>query len=165
MSEVDQGRRDALVLRYVNAHGLFRSLGIKGLSMGGGTATSEARVREAHRNPDRSANGGLISALADQSCGLAVGSLLKGREYSVTVNLEVSFVAPARGTKLVAEAEVLRRGRTLATAQAKIADEAGVVAIATATYYITAWPDGAAPPKPAPPKPAPPKRPKARKKS
>ena len=77
-------------------------------------------------------HGGVVGALADIACNLAL------RPASVTIEYKVNFLRGAPAQHLRAEAKLLRAGRTTAVTQAEIwAEQEGVedklVAIATAT--------------------------------
>jgi uncharacterized protein (TIGR00369 family) len=58
------------------------------------------------------AHGGLVSTLADAAMGGAARSCLSGARTVVTVNMQTSFFATARG-RLEAEAKVVKQTRTL----------------------------------------------------
>ena len=77
-------------------------------------------------------HGGVVGALADIACNLAL------RPASVTIEYKVNFLRGAQAQHLRAEAKLLRAGRTTAVTQAEIwAEQEGLedrlVAIATAT--------------------------------
>jgi uncharacterized protein (TIGR00369 family) len=58
-------------------------------------------------------HGGVIATIADVAGGYAAFSLLQPEATNVTVEFKVNLVAPARGERLVARAEVLKHGRTV----------------------------------------------------
>ena len=49
-------------------------------------------------------HGGVIAGLADHAAGGAVTTAMPPGRFAVTVNLQVSFLAPAKGTLLIARA-------------------------------------------------------------
>jgi uncharacterized protein (TIGR00369 family) len=54
-----------------------------------------------------------------------------------TLDLNVTFVAAARGDVLVAEGRILKRGRAIAFGETRITDAEGtLVALGRATYMI-----------------------------
>ena len=71
--------------------------------------------------------GGLIATLADHAIYLAVRSLMKEDETSVTVELKVNFIAPASAGALAAEAEVVSRGRRIVVSDVKVHDDSGTL--------------------------------------
>ena len=82
-------------------------------------------------------HGGVIAGLADHAAGGAVTTAMPPGRFAMTVNLQVSFLAPAKGTSLVARARALQVGSTIGVARvdvASVADGAETpCAIATVT--------------------------------
>ncbi|MGD8376788.1 MAG: PaaI family thioesterase [Acidobacteriota bacterium] len=106
---------------------------------GGGRAEIRATVREDFTNRRGASHGGFIASMLDSVLGTAVVSALAPEEWCGTVQLNVQFLAPGRGS-LVARGEMVRRGRHLAFARGEIVDEAGrTVATAEGTWYV--WPE------------------------
>ncbi len=92
-------------------------------------------------NPGGAVQGGILTAMLDDAMGPAVVVKSGGTLYGPTVDLNVSFLAPAKPGRLVAVAEVLRMGRTIAFLQGELRDETGtVVARATATARVVPMP-------------------------
>ncbi len=99
-----------------------------------GSATVRLALSEKHSSvPGRTvAHGGVVHALADTAGGAAVISL-HGRP-TPTVDIRFDHLAPAR-SDLVASAEVLRDGGSVAVAEITVEDETGeAVAVARGTY-------------------------------
>jgi len=63
---------------------------------------------------------GVTAALADNAAGGAASTLLPKGTAAVTVEYKVSLVAPARGNRLVARAEVLHSGKTLTSCESRV---------------------------------------------
>jgi uncharacterized protein (TIGR00369 family) len=82
-------------------------------------------------------HGGVIAGLADHAAGGAVTTAMPPGRFAVTVNLQVSFLAPAKGTSLIARARALQVGSTIGVARVDVASLADGVetpcAIATVT--------------------------------
>jgi uncharacterized protein (TIGR00369 family) len=82
-------------------------------------------------------HGGVIAGLADHAAGGAVTTAMPPGRFAVTVNLQVSFLAPAKGTTLIARARALQVGSTIGVARVDVASMADGVetpcAIATVT--------------------------------
>ena len=76
-------------------------------------------------NPAGFIQGGILSAMMDDSMGPAVFVMSEGRSYTSTINLNVSFIAPARPGPLFVEARVAQLGKSIAFMHAKLMDEAG----------------------------------------
>ena len=70
------------------------------------------------------AHGGLVSTLADAAMGGAARSALKSSKIVVTVNMQTSFFAPARG-RLEAEGIVVRQTRTLLFVECDVRNTSG----------------------------------------
>ncbi len=105
-----------------------------------GRVLFEGDPGEEHYNPIGVVHGGYASTLLDSAMGCAVHTTLPAGVAYTTLSLEVKFVRPiSRDTGVVrAEAEVLHRGRTQATVDARLtASESGkLLATATSTCLI-----------------------------
>lgn len=80
---------------------------------------------------------GAVSAIADTAAGYAAQTLMPPDRTVLTTEFKVNLLSPAVGTRLVAEGEVIKAGRTLTVAQtnvfAETGDERKLVALLTAT--------------------------------
>jgi len=100
-----------------------------------GHATIEASIAAQHDNSMGRTHGGVICAIADSAMGIAHACALVDGRVSLSVELKVSFVAPARLGRLCAEARVIRQGRRIAFLECAVINELGeLVAKATGTY-------------------------------
>ena len=84
-------------------------------------------------------HGGAISSLVDTAATLAAWSGLESLENArgTTISLNVSFVAAARGRGLVADARVVRRGRTICFCEVGVEDGDGTtIAQGLVTYKL-----------------------------
>jgi uncharacterized protein (TIGR00369 family) len=82
-------------------------------------------------------HGGALASLLDTAAAFAVLSLLAPGEQTVTVDLTVHFMRPARTGRIAAHARVLRAGRRLATVSIEAIDNAGeLLATALTTYAV-----------------------------
>ena len=93
-------------------------------------------VRDDHRNTVGYLHGGVISSLLDIA-GAVAGSYGDAKEsVSITVNLNVNFMAPHQARRVVAEGELVRTTTSLFFAQAKLFDPENnrLCATATGTY-------------------------------
>ncbi len=90
-------------------------------------------------NPIGSVHGGILATLLDSALGCAVHSKLPVGVAYTTVDLAVTYLRPViqKTGRLTCEAEVVHAGRTIATARARIVDDAGrQYATANATCLI-----------------------------
>ena len=83
-------------------------------------------------NPAGFVQGGILSAMLDDTMGPAVFVMTDGRLYTATISLTVNFLAPARPGPIIGEAEVVQLGKTVAFVAGKLTDEDGTL-LATAT--------------------------------
>src|SRR5829696_2913328 len=83
-------------------------------------------------NPAGFVQGGILSAMLDDTMGPAVFVMTDGKLYTATITLTVNFLAPAKPGKIVGEATVTQLGRTIAFVEGRLMSEDGTV-LATAT--------------------------------
>jgi uncharacterized protein (TIGR00369 family) len=65
-------------------------------------------------------HGGVVAGLADHAAGGAATTAMPPGRFAVTVNLQVSFLAPAKGTSLIARARALQVGSTIGVARVDV---------------------------------------------
>ena len=90
----------------------------------------EARVE--FLNPAGFVQGGFVAAMLDDAMGPVVFLMTQGRSYTVTVNMNVTFLAPARQGRFFGEGQVVQLGKTIAFLEGRLRDANGRL-IATAT--------------------------------
>ncbi len=83
-------------------------------------------------NPAGLVQGGILSAMLDDTIGPAVFVMTQGRLYTATISLTVNFLAPAKPGPITGEAEVTQLGKTIAFMAGRLVDEDGTL-LATAT--------------------------------
>jgi len=111
-------------------------LGFKLIDWKEGYARLEMPVRSDHRNTVGFLHGGVISSLLDIA-GAVAGSYGDAIEsVSITVNLNVNFMAPHQADTVVAEGELVRKTTSLFFAEARLLDPENnrLCAAATGTY-------------------------------
>ena len=90
-------------------------------------------------NPAGVIQGGFLSAMLDDTMGPAVFAMTEGALYTATIDMNVSFLAPAKVGPLFGEGQVIQLGKSIAFIEAKLMDEAGtVVARATSSARLVA---------------------------
>ncbi|MEZ5564480.1 MAG: PaaI family thioesterase [Gammaproteobacteria bacterium] len=82
-------------------------------------------------------HGGVISGLADLAGGGAVATMLPAGHGVVTISLNINFLAPARGERLVARGTVIKVGGTIGVASVEVLAERGGIEEVTATGTVT----------------------------
>jgi uncharacterized protein (TIGR00369 family) len=83
-------------------------------------------------NPAGFVQGGILSAMLDDTMGPAVFVMTEGRLYTATVTLTVNFLSPARPGPIVGEATVTQLGKTIAFVSGQLTAADGTL-LATAT--------------------------------
>jgi uncharacterized protein (TIGR00369 family) len=63
---------------------------------------------------------GVITSMADSACGYAALTLMPAGSDVLSVEFKVNLLAPADGDRFVADARVVRSGRTLTVCQAEV---------------------------------------------
>jgi uncharacterized protein (TIGR00369 family) len=89
-------------------------------------------ARPEFRNPAGFVQGGFLAAMLDDTMGPAVLMKSGGHVYTATIDLRVSYIAPAKIGSFVCEARVVQIGKTIAFVEAKLMDADGTL-VATAT--------------------------------
>ena len=89
---------------------------------------------------------GAVSAIADSAAGYAGLSLMPPGRGVLTTEFKINLVAPAMGERIIARGEVVKSGRTLTLAQAKVFAQTGgqekLVALLTATLMAIEGQEG-----------------------
>jgi len=83
-------------------------------------------------NPAGFVQGGLLSAMLDDTMGPAVMVMTEGKLYTTTISLTVNFLAPAKPGPITAEAKVTQLGKTIAFVEGRLMAEDGTL-LATAS--------------------------------
>lgn len=90
-------------------------------------------------NPAGFIQGGLLTAMLDDTMGPAVWLATEGEWYTASIDIAVSFLNPAKPGPLVADATVIQRGKTIAFLQAELRDAADtLICRATSTARLVA---------------------------
>jgi uncharacterized protein (TIGR00369 family) len=83
-------------------------------------------------NPAGLVQGGILSAMLDDTMGPAVFTMTDGKLYTATITMTVNFLAPAKPGPITGEAKVTQLGKTVAFVEGRLMAEDGTV-LATAT--------------------------------
>jgi uncharacterized protein (TIGR00369 family) len=113
-------------------------LGFELVEVEPGRATFAVEPGAQHYNPIGMVHGGLAATLIDSATGCAVHTTLPAGTGYTTTDVQVRFVRPiTRDTgRIECIGEVVHRGRTLATAQARVMAGERLLAHGTASLLI-----------------------------
>lgn len=103
-----------------------------------GTIEVAFEATDAFLNPAGTVQGGFLSAMLDDTMGPCMLATLGGGEIAPTVNLNVSFVSPARPGRLVGTARITGRSGGVISAVGTLTQNDKVVATGAATALIRA---------------------------
>lgn len=128
-------------LRATAAGRFWALVGIEFVSAEPGHVVCSVRLRDEHLNYNEVVHGGVISSLIDSAAGGAVRSTRSLEEIAArphaTSDLHVVYMAPARGSALVADARVVRKGRTAVFTEVDVTgDDGKLVARGLVTFVI-----------------------------
>jgi uncharacterized protein (TIGR00369 family) len=88
-------------------------------------------------NPAGYIQGGFLAAMLDDTMGPAMFVYSEGRLFTPTIEMHVSFLAPARPGPLYGEGQVVQAGKSIAFLEGRLMDLSGtVIAKATATARL-----------------------------
>jgi len=106
------------------------------IDLSDGYAQLAFEIRPHHKQHLGVVHGGAIATLADHCGWYAVISELDKGFTSVTIELKINYLKPAKGEILTAEARVVNRTKRTAFTTIEIFAKDTLVAFATATYSI-----------------------------
>lgn len=102
-----------------------------------GRAVILLRVRSKHRQVHGVVHGGILAALADTAAGVACYMSLPRGTRLATIEMKINYLEPVEKGKVLAEARVLRIGRTTAVAECDVTSAEGLlVAKALLTFSV-----------------------------
>lgn len=118
---------------------MMHTVGIDPVAVDEGRVVFAAEPQEYHANTLGVAHGGLAATLVDTAMSCAVYSLLPAGVSCTTVELSVNYVRPLRAGmgRVLGEGRAVHIGSRMATAEARVVDEAGrLYAHATTTCLL-----------------------------
>src|SRR6267154_6412397 len=83
-------------------------------------------------NPAGFVQGGILSAMLDDTMGPAVFTMTDGKLYTATITMTVNFLNPAKPGPITGEAKVTQLGKTVAFVEGRLTAADGTL-LATAT--------------------------------
>ena len=87
-----------------------------------GQAVIEFEASAQHANPMGTLHGGILCDIADAAMGMAYASTLAEGETFTTLELKINFLRPFWTGKLVAEAQMVKEGRTIGLVECSVTD-------------------------------------------
>ncbi|MDO9060701.1 MAG: PaaI family thioesterase [Bradyrhizobium sp.] len=88
-------------------------------------------------NPAGFIQGGMLSAMLDDTMGPAVFVMTEGRLYTATITMTVNFLAPSKPGPIFGEADVTQLGKTVAFVAARLmAADGSLLATATSSARL-----------------------------
>ena len=116
---------------------LFRTVGFQVLRMKEGVAELRFPYSEAITRRGGIIHGGVVLYTMDTACGMSVMTVNPGTDQ-LSLEINVSFLAPLRRGPFVAKGVVIRRGGSTAVAEGEIRDADGTLcAKALGTFYLS----------------------------
>src|SRR6266700_7258549 len=87
-----------------------------------GQAHIEFEAGAQHANPMGTLHGGILCDIADAAMGMAYASTLGEGETFTTLELKINFLKPVWPARLVAEARMVKDGRTIGLVECNVTD-------------------------------------------
>ncbi len=116
---------------------LFRLVGFRVLKMRGGVAELRFPYSRAITRRGGIVHGGVVLYTMDTACGMAVMTVNPGTDQ-LSLEINVSFLAPLRNGPFIAKGVVIRRGGSTAVAEGELRDADGrLCAKALGTFYLS----------------------------
>ncbi|QIO36564.1 PaaI family thioesterase [Bradyrhizobium sp. 1(2017)] len=114
----DPGYRAAAIAMF-NEQPAMHTLGIVIVRLAPGDVELAMPYSAAFTQQNGFAHAGIITAGLDNACGVAAFTLMPREADILTVEFKTTLLAPARGTRFVFKAEVVKPGRTLTFCEAR----------------------------------------------
>jgi len=88
-------------------------------------------------NPAGFIQGGILTAMLDDTMGPAVFVMTDGKLYTATITMTVNFLAPVKPGPLVGETNVTQLGRTIAFVEGRlVAPDGALIATSSASARL-----------------------------
>ncbi len=135
--ERDAGAVADALRRRVDRSAFHRWAGLELERVAPGEVDVALDLQPHHLNLVGLAHGGMIATLADTAMGIALRTVLPEGRTHVTGQLNVHFLAPATGGRVVAHGRAVRAGRRMGYAEADVVDDRDrLLARASATFIV-----------------------------
>ena len=102
-----------------------------------GYALLTMNVEEKHLQFLKTVHGGAIASLADSAAAWATVGSTGLEAVPITVEMKINFLAPVESGRLIAEARIVHKGKTISLSDVEVKDDKGrLVAKSLVTYYL-----------------------------
>jgi uncharacterized protein (TIGR00369 family) len=101
-----------------------------------GVVEADFEAKPEFTNPVGNVQGGILAAMLDDTMGPALACQLAAGEFAPTLNLNISFLKPAKPGKLRGVGRVVRKGKDVCYLAGELSQNGELVATATATALI-----------------------------
>ncbi|MBC7074704.1 MAG: PaaI family thioesterase [Syntrophomonadaceae bacterium] len=126
------------VIDLINQAPYFKLLSMVVKDLGVGYSTVEIDIGKKHLNPFEGVHGGVYTSIIDTAAYWAAYCELNENLGLITLDLQVSCLAPVKGGKLISRGSRIKMGRTICLAEAVAADQKGkIVAHGTSKLLVT----------------------------
>jgi uncharacterized protein (TIGR00369 family) len=98
---------------------------LRNVDVAAGTIEIGFAVDERFVNPAGTVQGGFLAAMLDDTQGPALFAMTGGAVYAPTIDLNISFIKPARPGRFVGKGRVISAGRTIVFTEAELFDQEG----------------------------------------
>jgi len=98
-------------------------------------------VPEFCHSPNQVVQGGFVTGMLDTSMAHLLIALSRGKLNPVTLDINVSFLAPAHPGKLISAAKVVRLGKNIGYFSSSLYQQESLVATATSTIKLVPMPE------------------------
>lgn len=125
------------LLDLLNASPFYRYLSMEVLDAGDGRSHFRLTVTGDHHNLYGILHGGVIAAILDSTCTIAVASLLEPGEYSYTLDQRINYISTVKGGVLYGRGRTIHRGRKTAVSEGEVRDDEGnLIAFGVSTLFL-----------------------------
>jgi len=115
----------------------YTLLNIKIEEVKDGYARLTMNLKEKHLQFLKTVHGGAIASLADSAAAWATVGSAGLNAVPVTVEMKINFLVPVESGRLIAEARIVHRGKTISLSDVEVKDSKGrLVAKSLVTYYL-----------------------------
>ncbi len=137
MRQINPDHVERLV-QAINAAPYFQLLSMRVRELGLGYAVVEIDASEKHLNPLGGVHGGLFSSVIDSAASWALFYGIEDESAGLTsVDLNLRYLSPSIGGKLIAEGRQIKLGRTLGYADCRVTDaNENLLAVGTSTVMV-----------------------------